>query len=211
MRIKMLMLSAAIALAACQTTHPLDERYNTPRAKLGDEPIEVTHQPAPVDVGPMVNQQPVGEAPPAVPGVQDVITGTWTFTTPPTTTRVERKTADLQQFSIYAGRPAGTDKPFVVITIAPPEGDKGSQTEAEPDRFKVSNTRSYTLNGAIAREWTGRTADGSAFCELLLTRPGGGGDVCHAMAIARSEAQRKEALDILGSISWQATGAPAAE
>ena len=198
-------------MAGCESKHPLEERYNLPRAQLKEEPIEATHEPAPTEVGPMVNGQPVGEAPPSVPGVQDAGTGKWDFTTPATTTRVERKSADLQQFSIYAGRPSGTDKPFVVITVAPPEGDKGSQAEAEAGRFKVSNTRTYTLNGAIAKEWTGRTTDGSAFCELILTRPGGGGDVCHAMAIARSEAQRKEALDILGSIAWQPAGTPAAE
>ena len=210
---KILMLTAAIALAAtaggmsaCTSNNALTERYNPSRADLKEEPIEATHNPAPATVGDMVNPAPTAETLPAAPGAQDVVTGTWEFATPPTTTRIERKSADLQQFSIYDGRPSSKDKPFVVITIAPADGDKGSQAEAEGGRFKVSNTRTYTLNGAIAKEWTGRTADGAAFCELILTRPGGASDVCHAMAIATSEAQRKEALDILGSIAWKPTG-----
>ena len=199
-------LAGAVGMAGCASKNALQERYNQPRAKWGDEPIVATHEPAATQVGEMVNPDPTGETPPSVQGTQDVVTGTWEFTTPPTTTRVERKSADLMQYSIYDGRPGGTDKPFVVITVASAEGDKGSQAEAEPGHFKVSNTRTYTLNGAIAKEWTGRTMEGAAFCELILTRPGSGGDMAHAMAVANNEAQRKESLDILGSITWKAAG-----
>ncbi|MGN6367035.1 MAG: hypothetical protein ACTHN5_02120 [Phycisphaerae bacterium] len=210
MRAMVLVMGGVVVLGGCQSKNYLTERYDLPRADLKEEPIEVTHQPAPVEVGGMVNENPVGDAPPSAPGVVDEVTGKWTFTTPSTTTRVERKTGEMEQYSIYAGRPGGGDKPMVVITVAPPETESaegsGSLAEGDPEKYKVTGTRTYTLNGAIAKEWTGRTNEGAAFCELILTRPGGGGDVCHAMAVARSEGQRKEALGILGSIKWTAVG-----
>jgi hypothetical protein len=201
----MLIVGAVLAAGGCQSKNYLTERYNLPRADLKDDPIEVTHEPAPVTAGETVNEEPTAQTPPAVPGTVDVITGTWDFSVPPTVTRVERKSADLQQFSLYNGRPAPADKPFVVITIAPSESDKGSLAEADPDKYKISNTRSYALNGNIAKEWTGRTSDGSAYCELIITKPGGTGDLCHAIGVAKSADERKLALDILGSITWKPT------
>jgi len=203
----MLVLIAAIGVSGCASRNYLDERYNLSRADLKEEPIEVTHEPAPVTVGETVNEEPTGQAPPSVPGVVDVVTGEWDFTVPPTVTRVERKSAELEQYSLYRGRPSGTEKPFVVITVSPAESDKGSLAEADPETYKISNTRSYALNGNIAREWTGRTNDGSAFCELIITKPGGRGDLCHAIAVAKDADERKLALDILGSITWKPTAA----
>jgi len=177
-----------------------------PRADLTDQPVEVTHNPPAAPVGDIVNSEPTGQAPPSAPGAVDEVTGTWDFTVPSTVTRVEKKNDELSEYSLYYGRPAPTDKPFVVITVAPPTdagADKASQAAADTATYKVSGTRTYILNGAVASEWTGRTKDGAAFCELILNHPGGG-DVCHAMAIAGDEEQRKLALQILGSIVWKA-------
>ncbi len=196
-------LLAAIALGGCASKHYLDTQYTPYRADLTDQPIEVSHTPpaaAPVEV---VNPDPSGGAS-ATPPVEDVVTGTWTFTTPRTVTRVERKSGDLAEFSLYNGRPSGTQTPMVVITVAPPGSDTESQATSDGEKYKVSGSRDYVLNGNLAKEWTGLTSNGSAFCELIVRRAGGKGDVCHAMAVAKDTEERKAALDILGSITWQA-------
>ena len=144
-------------------------------------------------------------APAAAPAQPPQITGTWTFTVPRTVTRVMKKTGELTQYSLYAGRPAANDTPIVVITVGPPSAaPENSVAESDPATYKVTGTRSYVLNGNIAHAWTGTTSTGSAFSELVLTRPGATAtsDVCHAMATARNTAERTEALAILGSITW---------
>ena len=77
-----------------------------------------------------------------------------------------------------------------------------------PETYKVGNTRSYILNGNIAREWTGTMKNGAVFSELVISKPGGKGDVCHAVAVAKNAEERKAALEILGSITWKANGEP---
>jgi hypothetical protein len=199
------LLLATIAMGGCANKNFLDTQYAPYRADLSDQPIEVTHNPpavAPIDVfNPDPTQTPTAPSPPLV---QEIITGTWTFTTPSTVTRNERKNAQLSEFSLYNGRPRPSDKPFVVITVAPADSDGGSHAEADPEKFHTSATRQYVLNGNLAKEWSGLTTDGAAFCELIVRRPGEAGDVCHAVAIAKNTAERKLALDILGSITWQA-------
>jgi hypothetical protein len=197
-----LLLLATIALCGCASKSYLDTQYAPYRADLKDQPVEVTHNPppaAPVDV---VNPDPV--AAPVAPPMQEVITGTWTFTTPTTVTRNELKNAELSEFTLYNGRPGPTDKPFVVITVAPADADGGSHAEADTEQFKTTATREYVLNGNLAKEWSGLTNNGAAFCELIVRKPGGSGDVCHALAIAKTTEERKLALDILGSITWKA-------
>jgi hypothetical protein len=203
----LLSLVASLAgLSGCSRDHPLDNRYVSVRPNFGNQAL-----PNPGDVPPpakpleMVNEDPVRNPP--TPVTQDIITGTWTFTTPPTTTRVERKNATFSQTSVYMGRPKPNDTPLVVITVA---SDAKNVAESDPETYRVSGTRTYTLNGNIAKEWTGLT-NGAAFNELLITRPGSGGDRCHAIAIARGEEQRKLAIEILGSITWKANETPVAD
>jgi hypothetical protein len=132
------------------------------------------------------------------------VVGTWTFTVPPTVTRVERKTAEMDQFSLYNGRPQPTDTPFVVMTVG---RNRQVTAEGDPATYKVSGQREYTMNGAIVQEWIGLTNTGAGFCEMIVRKPGTAGqtgDVCHAMAIARTEEEQKLALGILGSIEWTA-------
>lgn len=196
-------LLSATMLGGCANKSFLATQYAPARANLGDQPIEVAPTPTAETPKEMVNADPSEGELPNLPE-REVVTGTWTFTTPPTVTRMERKNGELSQFSLYNGRPAADAKPFVVITVAPATSESGSQAEAEPGTYKVSETRSYVLNGNIAQEWTGLTSDGAAFCELVVRRPGSGTDVCHAMAIARTSAERELALKILGSLTWTA-------
>jgi hypothetical protein len=188
-------LSAALLLAGCGTSTILDDRTIPDRPNFGAKALPVPPAPPPhVDI---VNEDPTPNPAVALP---DQITGTWSFVTPPTVTRVERRNENLAQYSLYLGRPAPDDTPFLVITVS---RDPRGIAEGDPATYKIANQRQYTLNGNLAKEWTGNTTAGAGYCELLLTKPAGTGDVCHAMAIAKTEEQRKLALDILASISWK--------
>lgn len=197
-------------VAGCRSSSYLDQRYSPSRADLPDR--ELPNQPrwTPSPVGPMVNPEPTNQSP--VETSAPVITGTWTFTTPRTLTRTMKKTGELTQYALYAGRPAANDTPIVVITVGPPAapGAAQSQAESDPATYKVTGTRSYVLNGNVVTEWTGTTSTGAAFSELLLKRPGAAesSDVCHAMATARTTDERKTALEVLGSLTWKASDAP---
>jgi hypothetical protein len=201
-------LAMAMALAACSSTSPLDKRYVSVRPDYGDKALPNPGEaPEPVEHRDLVNPSPVRNPP--APMYQDIVTGTWTFTTPPTTTRVERKNGGMSQFSIYMGRPAPQDKPLVVITVS---ADAKSLAESDPETYKVTGTRTYALNGNIAKEWTGQTSAGVPFNELMISNPGvEKGDVCHANAVARTSEERKLAIEILSSITWKANETPAGE
>ncbi len=200
---RIVVVLGAMALVGCAQRNVLDSQAKPYRAALQEQPVEVTHMPPAAKPVEMVNADPSGGASATPPVVEEVTTGTWTFTTPPTVTRVERKNSAMSRFSLYNGRPTATQTPMVVITVAPAEANGESQAASDGDAYKISGRRDYTLNGNIAKEWTGLTKDGSAFCELIVRRAGGGGDVCHAMAIAKDAGERKLALDILGSIVWK--------
>jgi len=187
-----------LVLGGCYGTHALDQRYVSERPEYGDKALPNPGEAPPAERLEMVNPDPVRRG---TPEIQEVVTGTWTFVTPTTTTRVERKTEGMSQFSLYMGRPKPTDTPVVVITVS---ADPRTQVESDPETYKVTGTRSYVLNGNIAKEWTGTTKDGAAFTELLVTKPGGKGDVCHAVAVAKTGEERKVALEILGSLTWKA-------
>ncbi len=188
-------VAAGLALLmGCKSTSYLESGTTPDRAGYGATAIDVP--PAPVRHA--VNLPPEKTN----PVVEEVITGTWTFTTPPTVTRVEKRTADYHQFSLYMGRPEPTDKPFVVITVT---RDRNSIAANDPATYKVSNQREYVLNGGVAQEWVGLTDVGAGFCEMIVRRPGADGqtgDVCHAIAVARTNEERTLALSILGSIVW---------
>jgi hypothetical protein len=190
-----LILTSSLILAGCESANLLDSRTTPDRPDYGKEAIDVP--PPQMGVG---NPGPGGADSGVV--ITDQVVGTWTFTSPRTVTRVENKTADFHRFSIFAGIPAPTDVPFLVITVS---RDRASTAEADPDNFQVSGKREYVMNGNIAQEWTGQTKAGAGFCELIVRKPGTAGqtgDVCHALALARTEDERKTALAILGSIVW---------
>jgi hypothetical protein len=205
---RLVLLTLAASLAGCYTTSPLAKRYVSVRPDYGDKELpNPGAAPEPVEHREIVNPSPVRNPP--APVYQDIVTGTWSFTTPPTTTRVERKNGGMSQFSIYMGRPAPEDKPLVVITVS---ADAKSLAESDPDAYKVKGTRTYALNGNIAKEWTGTTSAGVPFNELVISKPGvEKGDVCHAIAVARTAEERKLAIEILSSITWKANETPAGE
>jgi hypothetical protein len=185
-----------LAFAGCSRTSYLDARYIPDRAEFGDTPI-------PASSVPPAGRSPASPTTPAAQTMDDVTTGTWTFVTPPTVTRVEHKTDNYSQFSLYYGRPEPTDTPFLVITVS---NDARGIAESDPDTYRIINQREYALNGNTAHEWTGNTKTGAGFCELLIHKPpgsAGSGEVCHAMAIARTQEERTLALDILASIAWK--------
>jgi hypothetical protein len=182
----------AAGFAGCNRTSILDERTTPDRAKFGSDVINLAALPpaAPIVVA---GGGPAVEAP-AEPK------GNWTFTVPTTLTREERKTALMDEVSIYMGRPGPNDVPFVVITTT---RDRKARCETDPS-FKIEGQRDYTMAGNIVHEWTGTTSTGSGFSELLIRRPGAGptDQVCHAIALAKTEEEQKLALSILGSIVW---------
>jgi len=192
----MWLLVAAVMLAGCGSSSVFDQRYVPERAEFGNEKINV---PPATTVG---HVDIVNEDPTAGTGqvVVEQIAGTWTFVTPPTVTRVERKTSEFSQYSLYNGRPEATDTPFVVITVS---ADAKGTAETDPETYKVTSSRVYALNGNVAQEWTGNTKTGRGFCELVIKKPGNKpGDICHAMAIVKDSDEQKLALSILGSIKW---------
>jgi len=190
-----LILTSSLVLAGCESQNLLDSRTIPDRPAYGKETIAVP--PPHVDI---VNPDPRGADGGVV--ITDQVVGTWTFTAPPTVTQVERKTADFDRFSLYTGIPAPADTPFLVLTVT---RDRASTVEADTDNYRVSGKREYVMNGNIAQEWTGLTKAGAGFCELIVRKPGPAGqtgDVCHALALARTEDEQKMALAILSSIVW---------
>jgi len=189
---------SGLLLSGCTHESYLTQQTTPERAALTDSQIAV---PPPTPHVTLVNPNPAGPGEPLVLPVE--VTGTWTFTTPTTTTRVERRFGDTDQFSIYDGRPAPADTPLVLITVA-----RNQQPIAASDAaaYKVTSQRDYAMNGNVVHEWTGQTAAGAAFSELLIRRPGEDlqqGETCHAIAIVKNADQQKTALGILGSIVWQ--------
>ena len=190
-------MNRCIAASARSTRESYLTQQTSPnRASLTDDQILVPPPPPP--------HVTVVNPPPGQPLILPVeVTGTWTFTTPTTTTRTERKIGDTDQFSIFDGRPSPTDTPLVVITVA---RDQKSLAESDPAAYKITNQREYPMNGNLVHEWTGQTTAGSGFSELLISRPGEDlqqGETCHAIAIVKNAAQQKTALAILGSIIWE--------
>ncbi|MCL2646765.1 MAG: hypothetical protein FWD61_07135 [Phycisphaerales bacterium] len=196
-------------LAGCSSTDPLERAYEPARP---DFTATTLPNPGPDFPSPptshihIIHPDPSAREPATIL-VEPLITGTWTFTAPPTTTTLERKTADFHQFFIYEGQggcPAPSDTPFLVITVpATTTTITRSLTAADPGTYQVSSMRRYVLNGNIAQESTGHTNTGAAFNELILTKPGTGGrDQCRAIAIATTDYQRSLALEILSSLTW---------
>ena len=189
-----------VGCVACQGPGFLEQRTGADRAEYGDKAIPVAPPPPHVEI---VNPDPVRAGAPAMPG-EVVVVGTWTFTTPPTVTRVHRQTVTTDQYSLYNGRPGAGDLPFLVITVS---RDRAGVAAGEPGVYRIANQRDFNLNGQVAHEWTGNTNTGAGFCELIVSRGGdAGGDVCHAMGIARTGEEQQLLTEILASIVWKAAG-----
>jgi hypothetical protein len=192
---EVLIAVCAVAIGGCDTPSPLERQTRPERAEFGDQLIAVPPEPR----AEMVRS----EATAAGEIASQEVTGIWTFTTPPTVTRIERKNGDIDQFTLYNGQPAPTDTPFLVITVS---RSQKSIAEAEPATYKISSQRDYSMNGGLVHEWIGQTSSGAGFCELMIRRPGAAGetgDLCHAMALARTDEEQKLALAILASIVWK--------
>ena len=204
MKIRTLILAACAAIiAGCDNKTLLEHQTDPDRADFAEEVIIAPPPAAPAGGGTTGAQAAVPAQPGAAPA--EMITGIWSFTTPPTVTRVERKNGDIHQFSLYNGRPAPTDTPFMVVTVS---RSRQSIAESEPDTYKVSGQRDYSMNGGLVHEWIGMTSSGAGFSELLIRRPGAAGatgDVCHAMALARTNEEQQLAVSILASIVWKPT------
>ncbi len=167
-----------------QARQPINERQIPDRAAYGDKALP--YEPPPPHVE-MVNPDPTARGGGRVPApvTEERITGTWTFVTPETVTRVEQQTGQFSRYSLYEGRPEPTDTPFLVITISK---DARGMTPSDPATYKIGGQRDYALNGNLAHEWSGNTNTGSGFSELLIKKAGGeGGDVCsRVIAVAKN-------------------------
>jgi len=187
-----LLAIGGFALGGCRTHSFLDQQTVPDRAKYGSKALPVSEEPAVKVVQP---------TPSGIDLPEDEVAGTWTFTVPATVTRVEHKTDAFDEYTLFNGRPGPNDKPFVVITV---NKDRGGSAEKDAE-YKVASQRDYTMNGNVVHEWTGQTAAGVGFSELLIRRPGTAGetgDVCHVLALARNNDEQKLALSILGSIQY---------
>jgi hypothetical protein len=187
-------LGSSLLLAACESPSFLETQTVPDRAAYGDDKIPVVPHveiknpdPRRVDGGITVTEE---------------VRGTWKFKCPANVTQFERLTGTFDQFSLYMGQPKPNDVPFVVITVG---RDRKSLAEGS-EEYKITGRREYAMNGNIAKEWTGQTAAGAGFCELLVRRPGTPGetgDVCRVMAVVKNAEQQKAATEILGSIVWE--------
>ena len=94
------MLAAGAAIAGCHSTSVLNQRYVPARADLSDIqlPVPATGTPTATENPEPTDRQPLP--------VQQVITGTWTFTTPTTVTLPLEKNGQIMQYALFAGLPA---------------------------------------------------------------------------------------------------------
>ncbi|MEI8195952.1 MAG: hypothetical protein WCI73_08600, partial [Phycisphaerae bacterium] len=185
----------AIFSTGCEGYNALAHQQDIERTTLRLEPLT---PPA------LEDQVPQGSVPTAsgmqIPPPRAQNTGTYSFVTPPTVTRVKRSTESFEQYQLYDGQPAPSDTPFVVIWVGK---DPKAESTLPNTNLKADGTRSYLFNGLMAQEWSGYTADKHLpFVELILTRPGGG-DKLHVVAIPKDPEIRKMTMEILNSIHWQ--------
>jgi len=195
----MVMASLTVALVAgCEDGRFLTRQQDVDRANLPEQALPGAGEKAqaPEDNGLTTTKSGDVSIKPPV----EEITGTYQFTTPTSVTRIDKVKGDYEQYLLYWGRPAEGDTPFLVLTVGPKIEASSEQADSN---LKAENNRIYRLNGLIAKEWTGYTADKKLpFCELVVSHPGKGNE-CHAVAVVKNDAQRKVALEVLGSLTWQ--------
>jgi hypothetical protein len=176
-------------LAGCQHEYFLSQAAWVPRADLDEKALAAK--------APVVSTV-TREGTAATQTVEDSVTGTYTFTTPKNVTQLQVGSTEYSVYQLYVGEARPTDTPLLVITVAPKVESEAASGAGD---LKMEKSRSYSLNGLATQEWTGKTTQGLPFCELIVSH-GDKGEKLHAIAIARDEASRKVALDILASITW---------
>jgi hypothetical protein len=187
-----MVMAVGALVGGCKSSSPLDQRTTPYRATYGNEKIDLRTLPPGPDTA---------AAGGATTATAPAELGNWTYTTPTSVTRDEHKNGTIDEVSFFVGRPGADDLPFLVISTT---RDHATRAEHDP-AFKIQQQREYSMNGNVVHEWTGLTATGSGFSELLVRRPGdtaGQEQVCHAIALARTEEEQKLALAILSSITW---------
>lgn len=194
------MAAMMVGLSGCESGMFLTRPQAVDRADLSEQALPaVPERTVTVEGDSGLTKNGSGEV--VIKPPEEEITGTWEFTTPTTVTRVDKVQGDFEQYLLYWGRPVEGDTPFVVLTVGP---KLEVRSEEAGSSFKAESNRIYRLNGLVAKEWTGYTADKKLpFCELVVTHEGKGSE-CHAVAVVKNEAQRKVALEVLGSLMWKA-------
>ena len=138
-------------------------------------------------------------APLAIPDIQPVTTGTYSFTLPHNVSSFKKFGDTLQEYLLYYGIPHPNQKPFLTMVVA---AHVRPACVGNP-LFRVHSNRTFILNRLSAREYTGYTAAGMPFAELILSH-GNHGDRLDALAVVPNNTQRKTALKILASIHFKA-------
>jgi hypothetical protein len=183
---------AAVVVGGCSQDLSLAERTYAPRAEGALTPLSAPAQkPAGVRE---VNITDAGEI-----KFTEPVTGTYLFTIPQNVTNVKTTGPNIAAYQLYLANAKPTDRPLLVIEIG---ASLASEAEVGGAELKAENSRKYLLNGLAASEWTGKTADGYPFCELIVSH-NDKGDKLRALAIARDKDSRQLALDILASIRWE--------
>ena len=195
MALGMMILTAA--LAGCEDARFLTRQQDVDRATLPEKALPAGSDKTLEDNG--LTTTTSGQV--AIKAPEQDVAGTYEFTTPTTVTRIDKVKGDYEQYLLYWGRPTERDLPFVVLTVGPKLEVSSEQADSN---FKPESNRIYRLNGLVAKEWTGYTVDKKLpFCELVASHPGKGNEL-HAVAVVKDEAQRKVALEVLGSLTWKA-------
>ncbi len=136
---------------------------------------------------------------PAIPDIQPVTTGTYSFTLPHNVSSFKKFGDTLQEYLLYYGIPHPNQKPFLTMVVA---AHVRPACVGNP-LFRVHSNRTFILNRLSAREYTGYTTAGMPFAELILSH-GNHGDRLDALAVVPNNTQRKIALKILASIHFKA-------
>lgn len=190
-------VSAVGVVGGCESENFLKFRQDIPRADLGLD-AQTARVPATRERG-VIDEV-------TTPGIEDRVVGTYTFVVPETVTQIKKTGETLTQYLLYFGTPAAEDRPIVRIEIGPKVESEAMAGTGEFKSLKdgvLPKLRVYSLNGLEVHEYSGHTAAGLPFCELVVSH-GDGGDELHAVAVARDAETRKVALDVLGSIGWKA-------
>ncbi len=136
--------------------------------------------------------------PPAASPAPRSSAGTFTFTVPPGVTQFEKQTQLTHEYLLYIGRPTPDQRPFVTLVVAHGVVPISHDNPA----MRVKTSRIFLLNGLPAHEWTGHTATGAGFAEIVVKSPDRGGEL-DAIAVSSNPTTRKLALAVLKSIHWQ--------
>jgi len=190
------LLVPAVLLAGCGLNDPFAAQQKIDRAALAESPL------TPASVAAGASSVPDSTSSVPISPVESVVKGTYVFAVPGTVTQLHHTTNTFDQYALYMGQPGPADTPFIVITVA---GDVGTYADKPTGNYAIEKTRNYILNGLMVSEATGFTKDKhQPFSEMVVRRPGGG-DKLHAITVVKDNEARDVALEILGTIKWEAT------